>query len=112
MAREHCGKRTETTRSLDVTNKTDNHHRGSLKNSDSLDNLLLVDLGPGLVNLTHDVTHTSLVGEEGGEVGLGRGVIILGEGSDASTVVGSALAGKKSQRPMAGSLELTVRHIC
>jgi hypothetical protein len=110
MGRKHSSERAKTTGSLEVANKTDDDHRGGLEDGDGLNNLLLVDLGSGLVRLTHDVSHTSLVGKEGSEVGAVRGVV-LGEGSDAATVLGGALAGKESQRTTTGGFELSVRHI-
>jgi hypothetical protein len=70
-----------------------------------------VDLGASTIDLTDDVGAAGLVAHEGSEVGR-LGSIILGETSDASTVVGAALAGQETQRTVAGSLELTVRHAC
>ena len=43
-----------------VSNDTDNNHGGGLEDGHGLDNLLLVHLGAGLVDITHDVCHTSL----------------------------------------------------
>lgn len=105
------GQSAETTGSLDVADQTDDAHGRGLEDGDSLDNLLFVELGTRLVDLTHDVGHTGLVAHEGGQMG-GLGGIIAGERANltAATVVGAALAGKESQGPVAGSFKLTVRH--
>merc|ERR1711962_1818047 len=68
----------ETAGSHDVADHADAHDGGSLQDGDGLNHLLLVDLGPGSVHLSHDVSHTSLVSHEAGKVHrLGR--IVLGE---------------------------------
>jgi hypothetical protein len=46
------GKRSETTRSFDVTDDTDDDHRRGLDDGDSFDDLSLVHLGPGSVEIT------------------------------------------------------------
>ena len=103
------GQGTKTTRSLDIPDNSDNHHRGSLNDGDSLDGLLLVLLGAGLVDITSDVRHTSLVAHEGGKVAR-LGSIIAGELPDAALVVGATLARKEAKRTMARAFELTVGH--
>ena len=89
------GERAEATGGLDVANQTDSDHlciisnnpphffgretyRRSLDNGNSLDNLLLVHLGTGAVQVTDDRSHTGLVAHGGGEVNRLLGVI-LGE---------------------------------
>ena len=72
------GESTSTSRSIDVSNKTDYTHGGSLEDTDSLDDLLLVELGARLIDITDDVSHTSLEADEGGKVAR-LGHVILGE---------------------------------
>lgn len=104
------GEGAESAGGLDVANKTDGNHGGGLEDGDSLENLLLVDVGAGLVDSAGDVGHTSLVGHEGGEVG-GLGGVILGESPDLTAVVLRALAREKSQAAVARGLKLAVRHL-
>lgn len=103
------GESTKTTGSLNVANKTDDDHGGSLDDGDGLANLLLVNLGASTIDLTNNVGAASLVAHEGSEVGRLSGVI-TGETSDTSAVVSAALTGQETQRTVARSLELTVRH--
>jgi len=70
--------RAETAGSLDVTNNTNADHGRSLNDSDSLNNLLLVHLGTGTVEIADNGGHASLVSEGGSEVNRLLGVI-LGE---------------------------------
>ena len=92
------GQRAETTRSLDVTDETDDNHlegvlakvalpaledvgfsyRRGLDDGGSLDNLLLVELGTRAVKVADDGGHTGLVAHGGSEVNGLLGVI-LGE---------------------------------
>jgi len=92
------GEGTETTRGFDVSDKTDDNHRGSLNDSDGFDSFTLVKLGSRLVDLTHDMSHTGLVTHEGGKVAW-LGSIISGEGFDATSVAGCALSWEKPKRP-------------
>ena len=104
------GQGAETVGGSHIADNADNNHRGSLEDSDSLNSLLLVELGAGSLNLSHHVTHTSLVADEGGQV-RSHGSIILGEGSDAALVVFGSLLRKVLQGPVSGSLKFTVRHV-
>lgn len=105
----HGGQGTETTRSLDVANNTDDDHGGSLNDGNGLAHLLLVHLRAGTIDLTHDVRASSLVTHEGSEVRRLSGVITR-ETLDRSSVMSAALTGQETQRTVARSLELTVRH--
>lgn len=100
---------TETAGSLNITDETNDDHGGSLDDGDGLDDLTLVKLRARLVDLTENVSHTSLEAHEGGEVGLLR-LIIAREASHATAVVLSTLAGRETERAVTGLLELTVRH--
>jgi len=103
------GQGAETTRSFNVTNNTDNNNWGSFNDGDSFNNFLLVELGTSTIDFTDDVGHTSLVTNEGSKV-RGELSVILGETSDFSSNARAALAGQETQRTVAGSFELTVRH--
>ena len=58
--------RSEPTRSLDISDHTDADDGRGLDDCTSLDHLLLVDLGPGSVDLTDYVSHAGLVSHEAG----------------------------------------------
>jgi hypothetical protein len=68
-----------------------------------------VHLRAGTIDLTHDVRASSLVTHEGSEVRRLSGVITR-ETLDRSSVMSAALTGQETQRTVARSLELTVRH--
>lgn len=70
------GQGSETARSLDVSDNTDNNHRRSLDDGNGLDDFLLVHLGSNTLEFTNDVGHTSLVAEEGCEVDWLLGIIL------------------------------------
>ena len=104
------GQSTETIGGLDVTDHTDNNHRGSLNNGDGLTGLLTVPhLGTRHGDLTKNVGHTGLVAHEGSEV-TRLLFVVLGEGTNTSSDGLRALPGKESQRTMAGGFKLSVRH--
>ena len=103
--------RPQTTRSLHVRHQSDDNHGRSLNDGHGLACLLLVQLGSGLLHLSHDVSHTSLVAEEGGQAAcLLR--VISGESFHLSSMTFRPLAGQESERTVTGMLELPVRHGC
>uniref|UniRef100_W5KPP6 Uncharacterized protein n=1 Tax=Astyanax mexicanus TaxID=7994 RepID=W5KPP6_ASTMX len=97
----------QTTRCLDVAHKANHNHGRSLDDCDCLNHLLFVDLSRS-VHFTDDVSHSSLVAEEGCEVN-GLAGVILGEALYLTTMATAPLAGQKAQRPVAWSRKLTVR---
>jgi len=109
MAGPDGGEGAETTGGADVSDDTNDNHGGGFEDGNSLDDLLLVDLGAGLVDLTHDVGHTSLVRHEGGEMAR-LSLVIRREGLYLSLMVCGTLAGDKSQTSVARTLKLTMRH--
>jgi len=90
------------------TDSNDNNRRG-LNDGDLLNDLLLVDLGTGLVDLSDDVSASSLVSHEGSQVGW-LGLVILGERADFSSEVSGSLSGQESERSVSGGSKLSVRH--
>jgi hypothetical protein len=101
------GKGTETTGGLDVSDQTNNAHRGGLDDGDGFDDFLVVDLRSGLCGLTEDVGHTGLVAHEGGEVAW-LASVVLGELANTASVVGASFAGEKPEGPVARSFKFTV----
>lgn len=99
---------TETTGSLSVPGNTNDNHGGSLNDGDGLEDLLLVHLGAGTVEVTDDVSHTGLEAHEGSQMD-GLASIILGEGLDVATHGAGALTGEETQRTVTRSFELTMR---
>jgi hypothetical protein len=101
--------RSGTTRSVDVSNNTNNDHRRSFKDGDGLNNFLLVDLGSRLVHVANDVGHASLVTHEGSQVDrLGR--IVLWESLDFAARSARALLRSEAHRTVARRRKFSVRH--
>lgn len=105
----HGGESSQTSGGLHVADQTDALHGGSLHDGDGLHGLLLVELGAGSVDLSDDVGHTRLEGDEGGEVRL-LGSIVSGESSHSTSVVSGSLSGQEAQTAVSGRFKLTVRH--
>ena len=103
------GQSTETVGGLSVTNKTNANHGGGLEDGDSLSDLLLMELGTRLLNITEDVGHTGLVTHESSQMAW-LGLIILGEGLDLTLEVLGSLSWKETKGTATGMLELTMRH--
>ena len=105
------GEGAETAGSLNVANESNDLHRRAFNDGDGVDDVLL----DGLLTLAsflilHDVSHACLVAHEGGEVD-GLGGIILGEGSNATTMVSSTSLGEVGQRTASGVFEFSVGHL-
>jgi hypothetical protein len=88
------GQGTETTGGLDVTDKTDGNHGRGLDDGDGLNDLLLVELGTGTVEVADDGGHAGLVAHGSSQVDGLLGVI-LGERLGLTTVVDGSLARKE-----------------
>jgi hypothetical protein len=101
---------TETTGGLDVTDHTDDLHGRALNDGASVDDVLLDDLLTFTTLLIlNDVSHTSLVADEGGKVDGLRG-IVTGEMSYTSSVVVRSPLRHESQIAMSGGFEFTMGH--
>jgi len=101
------GKGTQTVGGFNVTNNTNHHHGRGFKNCDSFDDFLLVHLGARLVQVAHNVGHTSLVAQKGSKVRCSLRVI-LREDLYAASVGLTSLTRKETDGPMTGSGELSV----
>jgi len=103
------GKGSETSGGFDITNNTADNNGGSFEDGNSFDDFLLVELGAWLIDISEDVTHTSLVNGESGKVDGLRG-IILGERSHSTSVMSSSLSGEEPEGTVSGGFEFSVRH--
>jgi len=104
------GEGTETAGSLNVTDETDNLDGRALDDGGGLDDVLLEDLLTFTTLVVLDnVSHTGLVADEGGKVD-GLGGIVLGEMSDATSVVTGTSLGQVGEGAASGMLELSVGH--
>eukprot|EP00052_Salpingoeca_macrocollata_P004339 m.40748 g.40748 ORF g.40748 m.40748 type:complete len:394 (-) comp14147_c0_seq1:75-1256(-) len=110
MLSPHRGQGAQTAGGLDVAHNTHNDHGRRLHNADGLDDLLLVRLGAGTIQLAHNVGHAGLVAHERCQVRLLLRVV-LREGAHAAADVLAALAGQEGQRALAGARKLSVRHL-
>ena len=93
---------------LDVADNTNGDHGRGLDDGTSFDNLLLVNLGAGSVNLPDDVGHAGLVAHEAGQVD-GLGGVILRECLWLSLMTLGTFLGEESLGSVAGGLKLSVR---
>ena len=109
MLSPNRGQSAETVRGLSVTNETNANHGGSFEDGNSFGDLLLVELGTRLLNITENVSHTSLVSHEGSQVAW-LSLIILREGLDLTLEMLGSLSGKETKRTATWMLELTMRH--
>ena len=98
----------QSARRLNVADKADADKGRRLENSNSLHDLLFVDLGAGSVHLANDVGHAGLVGEEAGQVD-GFGGIVPGEGLHFAAVAAGALLGKEAFAAVARRFEFPMR---
>ena len=100
--------RSETARRLNVSNYTNADDGRGLNDGTSLDHFLLIDLGPGSVDLADDVSHAGLMSHEAGQVDWLAGVV-LGEALDPASEPLGSLLGQEALRAMSRRLELSVR---
>jgi len=110
MSSPDGGEGTQATWCLNVSDEANHYDWWRLDDSHSLDNLLLVQLGTRTVHIAHNVSHTSFVAEECGEVAW-LGGIILREAPDLTEVLPSALPWQKAKVAVTGPLKLTMRHL-
>jgi hypothetical protein len=110
MGSPHSGEGAEAVGGLHVANKADRGHGRSLEDGNSLNSLLLVELGARALDLTDDVSHASLVADEGGKVG-GLARVITRERANAASVVLGPLLGEVLEGAVTRLLKLTMRHI-
>lgn len=94
--------------SLNVADHADNDYWGRLQNGNGFNDLLLVDLGAGLVDFANDMGHASLVSHKSGQVDW-LGLIILGESLHLAPMTLGALLRSKGHGAMARRRELAVR---
>ena len=105
----HGGEGTQAARGLDVADDANDDDGGRLDDGDGFDNLLLVHLGTGALEVAHHVGHAGLVAEERREVHWFRRVVARKRLALAS-VAGGALAGQEPEGAVARVLKLAVRH--
>lgn len=107
MLGEHSLESSQALGGLNVADNTNDSHWWCLHNGDSLDGLLLIQLGAETVDLAHDMGHTSLVADERRQVHwLGR--VVLGEGLAFASMSSRTLFGQEAERAVSGVFELSV----
>ena len=119
------GKRSETARGLDVSNKTNHDHlsnlvlvsemsrkcrtyRRGIDDSGSFNNFLLVHFGTRSVEVTDDGGHAGLIAHGGSQVRLLLG-IILWEALDLASMATGAFSWQICQRTVTRGFEFSVR---
>lgn len=95
---------------IDVSDDSRDDHGRGFEDGNGLDDLLLVDLRSGLVDLTNDMGHASLEAHEGGKVDrLGR--IILGESLDFASDTLCALLGREAHGTVSRSRKFSTQAV-
>mmetsp|Transcript_98879 Transcript_98879/g.137328 ORF Transcript_98879/g.137328 Transcript_98879/m.137328 type:complete len:324 (+) Transcript_98879:306-1277(+) len=100
---------TKTSRSFNIADKAHHHHRRTFQDGHWLNDLLLIQLGARPVHLTHNVRHSCFVAHEGSQMWL-LGLVIFGKALDLAMMVLGPLPGQETQRAMAWTFELAMRH--
>jgi len=101
------GQRSESLRSIDVSDNSDGDHGWCFKDSDGLDHFLLVKFRSRLFNLSNDVSATGLVAHESGQMWLLR-VVILGKALDFSFASVCPLFWQKTERTTSWCFKFSV----
>lgn len=103
------GQGSETSWGFDVSDDSDDDHGWGFDDGDGFDDLLLVQLGAWLIDISDDVAHTGLESGEGSQVDWFLWVI-LGERPYSSSVMSGSLSGAESQVTLSGTGEFSVTH--
>lgn len=88
------GQGAEAARSLDVADDTNDDHWRGLEDGDGLDDLLLVSLGSGTVQLADDVRHACLEAKESGQM---HGVALEGGRKRLMTIANIRKVGRRAE---------------
>jgi len=107
VASPNSGKSAKTSWGFNITNHTNSNKRRSFKDSNGLNSFLLVQFGSRSLNLTNNVSHTSLETNEGSQVARSTILqIISGEFTATTMMVTSALAGAEAHGTMTRGVKL------
>jgi len=100
----------QTSGSFDVSDQTDDFHGWALNDGDWFDDVFLDDFFTfSLFVMSGNVSHTSLVADEGSKVDWLFGVI-LGERSYSPSVMSGPSLGEEGQRTVSWGFVFSVRH--
>jgi len=94
----HCGQCSQSQRSLNVSDNSDDNHWWNLNDGDSLNDFLLVELVIDPIHFSHNMSATSLVSNKCSEMWL-VGFVILWEMANLSSVVGGSFFGRNPRDP-------------
>jgi len=103
------GKGSEASGGVDVSDDSDNNHRGAFDNGNGFNSLFFVEFGSGSFDVSKNVSHTGFEPSKSSEV-AGLGSVILGERSASSSVMSGSSSGDKSKISVSGGFKFTVRH--
>merc|ERR1711953_1666709 len=110
MLRPNCFQGSQTTWGFNIANHSDTHHRWSLKNGDSFDNLASTTFTSRTINFTDNMGHTSFEAQKGRQMAWFLS-IILREGLHLTTMALGTFFGIESHGSMARCRKLTMRHV-
>jgi hypothetical protein len=103
----NSGEGSETSGGFNVSDNSDNNHRGALNDGDGFNDFFFVQFRSGSFDISEDVSHTSFESGEGGHV-TGLGHVILGERSTSSSVMSGSSSGFESKISVSGGFEFSV----
>lgn len=101
------GEGSETSGGFDISDNSDNNHRGGFDNGDGFDNFFFVEFGTGFFNVSENVGHTSFESSESGKMDRGGGVI-SGERSTSTSVMSGSSSGSESKISVSRGFEFSV----
>jgi hypothetical protein len=101
------GEGSETSGGFNISDNSDNDHRGAFDNSNGFNNFFFVQFGSRSFDISEDVGHTSFESGEGGHV-AGFGGVIFGERSASSSVMSGSSSGFESKISVSGGFEFSV----
>merc|ERR1712038_2131345 len=110
MLSPNCFQGSQTTWGFNVANHSNTHHRWSLKNGNSFDNLASTAFTSRTINLTNNMRHTSFKAQKGRQMAWFLS-IILREGLHLTTMALGTFFGIESHGSMARCRKLTMRHV-
>jgi len=100
MLGPHGGESAHAVRGVNVAHNTDNDHGRGFEDGYSFNDFTLVHSRTRFVQIAHDVSHASFVGQEGCQM-RGLGGIVSRESLDFSAMAGSSLPWGEAQGAMA-----------
>lgn len=101
------GKGSKTSGGFDISDNSDDNHRGGFDNGNGFDNFFFVEFGTGFLNVSENMGHTSFESSESGKMDGGSDVI-SGERSTSTSVMSGSSSGSESKISVSRGFEFSV----